>query len=166
MTPAKPTWPPPPTIADPRTEHDGFLRDRVLRSSAKPPVTRLRLVRALCKERGIDFRQSRAFVNDYCDRKAMLMPLRGMEAWGLTLTLSGMFAFVLVMNGDIWFMRRNLAAATTYAERTAVLIETRSVFFACLKLALVLVCLVLIFGIRAIKKARRDAEAARKKLAA
>ncbi len=164
--PAPPTWPPPPDVPHPLAEHDGFLTACVLNSPTKPILTRLRLVRKLHKEQGLDFRQSIAIVNDYCDRQAIMMPLRGLEYWFRLSVAIVMLAASLMVFGNLWFFVRGFAAAATDTEKTVILTEETNMLFVCVGFAFVSACLALIFAVRLSRKRCIDAEDARKKLAA
>ncbi len=117
IMPGQSTWPPPPDVPHPLAEHDGFLTACVLRSSAKQPVTRLRLIQDLRKERGVDLRQSLAIVNNYCDRHLILPPARGLAAWGASLASLVMIAVVVIMEAVLWMLRRDRDASVTPMER-------------------------------------------------
>ncbi len=164
--PSPPTWPPPPDVPHPLAEHDGFLTACVLRSSEKPTLTRLRLVQDLRKERGLDFRQSRAIVDDYCNRHAILMPLRSVEVWGVRLSSVVAYIALLTVIGSAWLSDRLLAVRLSYTEQTLILNERANIGFVCAGIIVVSMCLTIIFAVRLSRKRCIDAEDARKKLAA
>lgn len=164
--PSPPTWPPPPDVPHPLAEHDGFLTACVLNSPTKPILTRLRLVRKLHKEQGLDFRQCRAIVNDYCDRHAILMPARGFAARGMSIMALGNFVVIVVFQASLWFLERNRDASITRIERLAITNEIINVGLVCIGVTGVIGCVLVAFALRIGKERRRDAEDARRKLAA
>ncbi len=159
------TWPPPPDTPNPLAAHDGFLTACVLNSSAKKPLSRLRLVMELRKEQGVDIRQSRAIVNDYCDRHLILMPARGFAAWGLSVMSLGNFVIIFVFQASLWLLRRNHDMAGTRIERLAITNEMINVSLVSMIVTVALGCVCVAFALSTAKKQRRDAEDARKKLA-
>ncbi len=163
--PAQSIWPPPPDIPNPLAKYDGFLTARVLDSSARQPVTRLRLARQLRKERGVDARQSLAIVNNYCDRHLILMAARGFAAWGMSIMALGNFVVIVVFQASLWLLRRNRDASVTRIERLAITNEMINVGFVSVGAVAALGCVRVVLILRNGKKARRDAEDARKKLA-
>ena len=162
---ASSTWPPPPDTPSPLAAHDGFLTACVLNSSAKRPVSRLRLVIKLRKEQGIDVRQCRAIVNDYCDRYLILMPARGFAAWGLSVMSLGNFVIIFVFQASLWLLKRNHDRVVTRMERVAITNEMINVSLVSMIVTVALGCVCVAFALRITKKRRRDAEDARKKLA-
>lgn len=163
IMPGQSTWPPPPAVPHPLAEHDGFLTACVLRSSAKQPVTRLSLVRNLCKERGTDLRQSLAIVNNYCDRHLILPPARGLAAWGASLASLVMIAVVVIMEAVLWMLRRDRNASVTPMERLTINNEVINLALVFMGIIVVLGCIQVAFILRTGKERRRDAEDARKK---
>lgn len=164
--PGQSTWPPPPTVPPPLSEHDDFLTACVLDTSAKPMLTRLRLAQDLRKERGVDLRQGRAIVNDYCDRHMILPQARGLAAWGASLASLFMVTAVVIMEAFLWFLKRNRDASVTRMERVAINNEVINVALVFIGVIVVLGCVQVAFILHTDKKRRRDAEDARKKLAA
>lgn len=163
---ASSTWPPPPDTPNPLAEHDGFLTACVLNLSDKRPVSRLSLAEELCEERGVDRRQSLAIVNDYCDRHLILPQARGPAAWGLSVMSLVIFAVVVIMEAFLWVLGCNRDASVTSIERLAITNEILNASTVLIIVTLVLGCINVAFGLRITKKRRRDAEDARKKLAA
>ncbi len=160
------TWPPPPNTPDPLAAHDGFLTSCVLNLSDKRPVSRLSLAGELRKERGIDARQCRAIVNDYCDRHAILPQARGVAAWGVSLILLLCAAYAVVLVSAFHFLRRSHDPAATPTMMAALENEAINIALVSMSVAIAVALALVITILRTAKKQRRDAEDARKKLAA
>ena len=164
--PAPPTWPPPPDVPHPLAEHDGFLTACVLDTSAKPYVTRLYLIRKLRQERGVDARQCRAIVNDYCDRHAILPSAARVELWVRSLVGFIGLATLLTMSVLFRLNEKEFAAATTHAAVEAAITKSDNITYAALGLCAMMFCIVIPFTAWRIKRMRRNADEARQKLAA
>ena len=159
------SWPPPPDTPEPLTEHDGFLRACVRAPTSKPPLSRLRLVRDLRKGTGLDLRQCLSVVNSFCDRHAILMPLRGPCAWvGCLLPLIQIMAMV-AFEVSLFFLERAHDVAPTRAARLALRAERIDMDLMFLGIFAVATCFQVVFVLRRAKQARRDAAVARAKMA-
>ena len=164
MTPEEQTWPPPPDTPEPLTEHDSFLTALICAPVTKPPLSRLRLVRNLHKETGLQLRQCQTFVNSYCDRNAILPPMPGPIVWGGCLLSFIQFAaaIALVMSG--FLLERSLNAAPTHAAKLAIRAEQLELNSLLLGIAFVTICVSFIIGLRRTKQTRLDAAYARDKM--
>jgi len=164
--PVQSTWPPPPDIPNPLAAHDDFLTACVLNSSEKRPVSRLRLMRDLRKERGVDVRQSLAIVNDYCDRHAILPSAARVELW--VISLMGLIGLATVLTMSVLFRlnEKEFAAATTHAAVEAVVTKSLNITYAALGVCAIMFCIGVPFRVWRVKRLGRNAEQARQKLAA
>lgn len=160
------TWPPPPDTPNPLAAHDGFLTACVLNSSAKKPVSRLSLMRDLRKEQGVDARQSLAIVNNYCDRHRILTTLHGQDAKVNNLILIILSVIVIASATITIFLERNLRIATTVAEETALYVEIINTLHVMTSITVAFSFGLVIFAVWRNRSERRNAEDARKKLAA
>lgn len=163
---ASSTWPPPPDTPSPLAAHDGFLTTCVLNSSAKKPVSRLSLAGELCEERGVDRRQSRTIVNDYCDRHAILPPAARAELWVTSLVGLIGLPTVLTILVLLRLSEKEFAAATTHAAVEAAVIKSNNILYTTFGLVAIMLCIVITFTVWHAKRLGRNAEDARKKLAA
>ena len=159
------TWPPPPDLPKPLEVHDEFLVTSIRASQPKLPLSRLRLVRDLHLATGLSLRQCLAVVNDFCDRHAILLPVRGFGIWAMLLCHLVSLTALLAMNIAWYILRRSHDAATTRAERIAISTERLHLDYVFLGVILISTCVSLIFILRRNKDVERDAEAARAKLA-
>ena len=67
-------WPPKPTLLDPLTEYDALIKSKLhTLSEAEPGPSRLRLMKALRNEEGMDSRQACRLANSYCDRHGVFV---------------------------------------------------------------------------------------------
>jgi hypothetical protein len=165
MPPENQTWPPPPDTPEPLTEHDSPLTALVCAPATKPPLSRLRLVRDLRKETGLQLRQCQVFVNSFCDRNAILLPIRGPIVWGgcLISLIQLAAAITLAMSG--FLLERSLNAAPTHAARFAIRAEREELDLLLFGITFVCISVNLIFGLRRAKQLRRDVAYARDKMA-
>ena len=159
------TWPPPPDIPSPLTEHDELLRACVKAPTSKPPLSRLRLIRDLRTEAGLDLRQCLAVVNSYCDRNAILMPTRGPSAWFGCLPSLVQISTIAAMQVTWFFLERAHDADPTRFVRRSITAER--IHLDLVFLGIILICAVFQLSVilgRA-KQTRRDAAEARAKVA-
>jgi len=162
---AQATWPPPPDTPDPLAAHDGFLTACVLNSSAKQPLARSHLIWKLREEQGVDARQSRAIVNDYCDCHAILPSAVRVELWVRSLVAFIGLATVSTVGVLFRLNEKEYAAATTHAAVEAVVTKSLNITYAALGAIAIMFCIVIPFTVWRVKRLRRNAEDARKKLA-
>ena len=101
-------WPPKPTLLDPMAEYDELIKGKLdaLSESERGP-SRLPLMKALRDEEGMDLRQARTLVNNYCDRYGVLVTSKATRifAWsnfGLVLVamLLNFFSLYLTYRRD------------------------------------------------------------------
>lgn len=163
--PGQSAWPPPPNTPNPLAAHDGFLTACVLNSSTKGPVSRLSLAWKLRKEQGVDARQSRAIVNDYCDRYAILPSAARVELWVRILVVVIGLAVVLIVPVLLRLNEKEFAAATTHAVVEAVVTKFNNILYAALSLCAMMLCIVISFTWWRVKRLGRNTDDARKKLA-
>lgn len=159
------SWPPPPDTPEPLTEHDEFLRASVSALTSKQPLSRLRLIRELHKEAGLDLRQCMAVVNSYCDRNAILMPTRGPSAWFGCLPSLAQILTIAAMEAMWFFLERAHDAAPTRLARRAITAERIHLDFVFLGIFLICTIFQLSFVFVRAKQARRDAAEAKAKMA-
>ena len=159
------TWPPPPDISIPLTEHDAFLRACVRAATPKPPLSRLSLIRDLRKETGLDLRHCMNVVNSYCDRNAILMPMRGPSAWLGCLPSLAQILTIATMQATWFFLERAHDAAPTRIARRSITAERVHLDFVFLGIILICAVFQLSFIFGRAKQARRDAAEARAKVA-
>lgn len=100
-------WPPKPTLPDPLTEYDALIRSKLYTlSEAESRPSRLRLMRALRDEEGMDLRQACRLANSYCDRHGVFVTTRAAQifTWvnfGLTLAMG----LLLLLNVSLSWRR-------------------------------------------------------------
>ncbi len=158
------TWPPPPTVAPTLFAYDAFLAAQVRDAAPRPPITRSRLVRGLRRQAGLDARQSRAAVNDFCERHGLFPEPQGV--WERVSAVSwGAVAVAVLLPPSL--------AVTLFAHHLRT--EAHPDWPLCYLLAtwviLPLVCLLILAlagvtveVVRAARREHRDAEEARKRL--
>ena len=92
-------WPPKPTLLDPLTEYDVVIKSKLHKlSEAEPGPSRLRLMRALRNEEGMDLGQARRLANSYCDRHGVFVITRTAQffTWGNFGLALAMFLLLLL----------------------------------------------------------------------
>jgi hypothetical protein len=157
-------WPPPPCVPDSLNAHDKFLTNLLRAPANGPPMSRMRLYRALQKQTGMKPGPCWLLVRAYCERQGIFPSVRGLRLWLLVLpSLTQIGASILLIVSQMIFARK-LAAAHTRHVRIFILHQElqQDGFF----LGLILVALLfsLIMAFAAARRARRDAEDARQKV--
>ena len=162
--PKQEIWPPPPTTRDPTVTHDEFLTPLVCAPATKRALSRLRLCLDLRNCTGLPLRQCMEFVNSYCDRNAILRPMRGPFVWHVSLVpLIAMVTLVSMMVTQSSF-QRSIDAATTYSAQHAIRAERLHVDYMFLVVLVGCSCVNLVTVLLRSRKARRDAADARAKM--
>jgi hypothetical protein len=128
--PEPPTWPPPPNLPAPLSAHDDFLIACVRNSTPKPPLSRLSLAKSLREETELDLRVCWAFVNNFCDRHAILTgDLWARGAWTEFLPKLFGIAIIVIWAGMDFLLQRRYDAATAFSDKIAIKSEQSHVEF-------------------------------------
>ena len=77
-------WPPKPTLPDPLTEYDDVIAAKLAAlSETKTGPNKLRLIKALRNEEGMDLSQAYALVTSYCDRHGLFVTSKAAMTFSL-----------------------------------------------------------------------------------
>ncbi len=157
-----PSWPPPPDTPAPLSEHDDFLAACIRDWKLGQVILRGQLAGKLCEKTGLKYNSCLPFVNNFCDRHAILVPTHSLIVWLPILlplifqTMRAAVAYVLEQRHD---------AAITYAERMMITAEERQADWIIIGAWVIASIVAGVFAFFRQKKMRRQAAEARAKFA-